>query len=634
MVRLPYRTPGHIFLLPAFPHMTSIDRASDHPLTTMAALRDQYAQGTLLPSQCMAHVLARIGAVDRPEIWIALVDAESLLQQAQLLDRLLLDADPEARRALLARLPLLGVPFAIKDNIDAAGLPTTAACPAFAFTPQRSATVVEKLQAAGALLIGKTNLDQFATGLVGTRSPHGAVRNAIDPQVVSGGSSSGSGVAVALGLVSFSLGTDTAGSGRVPAGLNGIVGLKPTRGLLSTRGVFPACRTLDCVSIFARTVADAWNVARVAAGYDAEDSYSRRVPMLGIAARGYRIALPAVLEFYGDAEAEQAFAATVARLEARGDCSFFTVDYAPFREAAELLYHGPWVAERLAAVGDFFTAHRDDMDPVVAGIIGQGANYSAVDSFNGHYRLADLRRQAETALTGADFMLVPTNPTIPTIADLAREPVKRNSELGYYTNFVNFFDMAALAVPAVPRASGMPAGVTLVGLCGADQRLAAAAQMLFELEPIQDRAVDQTCSMQPLSFAEPTVQLAVVGAHLEGQPLNWQLLERGARKIASIDTSACYRLYALPGTTPPKPGLIRTANDAGTGHAIAVEVWELPQRRFGEFVADVPAPLAIGSIELADGRWVKGFVCESRAIDGAADISHFGGWRAYLASVR
>jgi allophanate hydrolase len=616
--------------------MTSIDRASAHPLTTMAALREQYAQGTLLPSQCMAHVLARIAAVDRPEIWIARVDADRLQQQALALDKLLEDGDPEARRALLARLPLLGVPFAIKDNIDAAGLPTTAACPAFAFTPQRSAAVVEKLQAAGALLIGKTNLDQFATGLVGTRSPHGAVRNALDPQVVSGGSSSGSGVAVALGLVSFSLGTDTAGSGRVPAGLNGIVGLKPTRGLLSTRGVFPACRTLDCVSIFARTVADAWNVTQVAAGYDAEDSYSRRVPMLGIAARGYRIALPAVLEFYGDVEAEQAFAATLARLEARGDCSFFTVDYAPFREAAELLYHGPWVAERLAAVGDFFTAHRDDMDPVVAGIIGQGANYSAVDSFNGHYRLADLRRQAETALAGADFMLVPTNPTMPSIADLAQEPVRRNSELGYYTNFVNFFDMAALAVPAVPRASGMPAGVTLVGPCGADQRLAAAAQVLFEPAPTpqQPRAADQACSMQPLSFAEPTVQLAVVGAHLDGQPLNWQLLERGARKVASVGTSPFYRLYALPGTMPPKPGLIRIGADEGAGCAIAVEVWELPLRRFGEFVADVPAPLAIGSLELADGSWVKGFVCESHVIGGATDISHFGGWRAYLASLR
>ena len=611
--------------------MTSIDRVSDLPLTTIAALREHYAQGTLLPSQCIAQVLARIAAVERPEIWIARVDPDRLLEQARALDRLLQAGDKDARQTLLARLPLFGVPFAIKDNIDAAALPTTAGCPAFAFTPDRPATVVEKLETAGALLIGKTNLDQFATGLVGTRSPHGAVRNAIDPKVVSGGSSSGSGVAVALGLVCFSLGTDTAGSGRVPAGLNGIVGLKPTRGLLSTRGVFPACRTLDCVSIFARTVADAWNVTRVAAGYDAEDSYSRHVPMLGVAARGYRIAIPAVLEFYGDADAEQAFGATLAMLRQRGDCTLFTVDYAPFREAAELLYHGPWVAERLAAVGDFYKEHRDAMDPVVAGIIGQGADYSAVDSFNGHYRLADLRRQAETALAGADFMLVPTNPTMPTIADLVAEPVKRNSELGYYTNFVNFFDMAALAVPAVPRASGMPAGVTLVGLCGADQRLAAAAQALFEAAAPPDRATDQVCSMQPLPFAEPTVRLAVVGAHLEGQPLSWQLLERGARKIASCDTSACYRLYALPGTTPPKPGLIRTA--AGQGCAIAVELWELPLRRFGEFVADVPAPLAIGSLELDDGSWVKGFVCESSAVAAATDISHFGGWRAYLASL-
>jgi allophanate hydrolase len=611
--------------------MTIPDFLPGSALPTLANLQQLYAQGALLPSQCIERVLARILAVDRPEVWISRVDGVQLLQQARVLDLLL----QEEGAAVLERMPLFGVPFAIKDNIDAVGLPTTAGCPAFAFEPARSATVVEKLQAGGALLIGKTNLDQFATGLVGTRSPYGAVRNAIDPAYVSGGSSSGSAVAVALGLVGFALGTDTAGSGRVPAGLNGIVGLKPTRGLLSNRGVFPACRTLDCVSIFARTVADAWQVTGVAAGYDAEDSYSRPVPMTGVRQRGYRIAIPASLEFFGDAAAEQAFSVALAHLRARGDCQFGSIDYVPFSQAAALLYQGPWVAERLAAVGDFFASRRAAMNPVVAGIIGQGEQYSAVDTFNGVYRLAELRRQAEAQLASYDFLLVPTTPTMPTLDDLEREPVLGNSQLGYYTNFVNFFDMAALSIPAVPRSDGLPAGVTLVGRCGADQLLAAAAQRLqATLQGTAQAFASASASgaeiaFKALPFDEPTVQLAVVGAHLQGQPLNWQLTERGARKIETTRTAPCYRLYALAGTTPPKPGLQRCKSGLD-GVAIEVEIWELPLRRFGELVAEVPAPLAIGSLETADGRWVKGFVCEAFAIEGAQDISCHGGWRSYL----
>lgn len=600
--------------------------STDDRFLTLRALRRQYAERGLTPSQCVTRVLERIAQADRPEIWISRVDAAALQGQAQALDELL----QEEGEAVFARMPLFGVPFAIKDNIDAAGMPTTAACPAFSFTPSRSATVVDKLQAAGALLIGKTNLDQFATGLVGTRSPYGAVRNAIDPDYVSGGSSSGSAVAVALGLVSFSLGTDTAGSGRVPAGLNGIVGLKPTRGLLSTRGVFPACRTLDCVSIFAATVADAWQVTQVAAGYDAEDSYSRHVPMQGLKRRGFRIAVPAALEFFGDTEAEAAFHATVERLRQMPDCEIGTVDYTPFREAAQLLYQGPWVAERLAAVGAFFTDSREAMHPVVGSIIAQGADYSAVDTFNGQYRLADLRRQAENELAGYDFMLVPTNPTMPRIDDVERDPVRLNAQLGYYTNFVNFFDMAALSVPATSRASGMPAGVTLIGACGADQRLAAAAEALLPRLP-EDAPITDGVALEPLPCSEPTIDLAVVGAHLQGQPLNWQLLERSARRKESTRTAAHYRLHALPGTTPPKPGLARVGE---AGVAIEIEIWELPLRRFGEFVAEVPAPLAIGTIETADGRWIKGFVCEPLALQGAEDISRHGGWRAYLASTK
>jgi allophanate hydrolase len=590
------------------------------------ALHGQFRQGTLLPGACIAALLARIDAVDRPEIWISRVPAEQLMAQAKKLDAILHDNG----KAIPADMPLFGIPFAVKDNIDVAGMPTTAACPEFAYTPKASATVVEKLLAAGALLVGKTNLDQFATGLVGARSPYGTVRNALDPAYVSGGSSSGSAVAVALDLVSFSLGTDTAGSGRVPAGLNGIVGLKPTRGLLSTRGVFPACRTLDCVSVFARTVGDAWQVLEQAAGYDAEDPYSRHIPMLGVKRRGYRIAIPVQLQFFSDTEAENAFRKTVAILEKQDNVQIVSVDFQPFEEAAQLLYQGPWVAERLAAVGEFFETRKEAMHPVVAGIIGQGANYSAVDAFRGQYRLAELRRRAEQQLQDTDFLLVPTTPTMPRIAAVETEPVKRNSELGYYTNFVNFFDMAALSVPALPRSDGLPAGITLIGTAGSDQRLAAAAETFMPLWQ-KAAAAEHAVASRPLPYTEPTVLLAVVGAHLEGQPLNWQLLERGARKRETTRTSAHYRLHALANATPPKPGLQRVA---AAGAAIEIEIWEVPMRRFGEIVAEVPAPLAIGSLETADGRWVKGFVCEPAGLEGAEDITAYGGWRAFLAACR
>ena len=357
-------------------------------LPTLHALRAHYAAGDIRPSDVVDRLLQRVASVDRPEIWISRVDEASLIAQAASLDAQL----AAEGAAVFAKLPLFGIPFAVKDNIDVAGMPTTAACPAFAYTSERSATVVERLLAAGAILIGKTNLDQFATGLVGTRSPYGAVRNAKSPAHVSGGSSSGSGVAVALGLTCFSLGTDTAGSGRVPAGLNGIVGLKPTRGLISARGVVPACRTLDCVSIFAQTVSDAWTVLQSAGGYDAGDAYSRRIPMQGLNCRRYRIAVPARLEFFGDSFAQQAFELTLAQLRAQPNVEIGTIDFEPFAQAASLLYQGPWVAERLAAVGSFFDAHRADMDPTVAGIVAQGANYSAVDTFNATYRLAELRR--------------------------------------------------------------------------------------------------------------------------------------------------------------------------------------------------------------------------------------------------
>ncbi|MBV8667462.1 MAG: allophanate hydrolase [Burkholderiaceae bacterium] len=590
---------------------------------TIASLQQRYAQATLTPSACITAVLSRIEQASRPEVWINRVTPSALTQRTQELDSLL----AQHGAAVFATMPLFGVPFAVKDNIDVAGMPTTVACPGFTKVPEHTATVVSKLLAAGAILVGKTNLDQFATGLVGTRSPYGAVRNAHHPERISGGSSSGSAVAVALGLVSFALGTDTAGSGRVPAGLNGIVGLKPTRGLLSTHGVFPACRTLDCVSVFAQDVADAWRVTRVASGFDAGDSYSRHIAQLPLKTRGWRAAVPAQPEFYGDTQAQQAFAVAMHSLHSVDKLQFGEIDYTPFRDAAALLYQGPWVAERLAAVGDFIDSGDATLNPVVAGIIAQGKDYSAVDAFHGQYRLAELKRQAEQALREFDFLIVPTAPTFPTQAEVAAHPVARNSELGCYTNFVNFFDMAALAIPAAPRGDGLPFGITLIGRCGSDHMLAHAAQTL--LGTLQAQAIGvQAVAEQPLPGAEPCIQVAVVGAHLSGQPLNWQLQEAGARQLQATHTAAHYRLYALSGTVPPKPGLARVATD---GKAIAVEVWEMPLRHFGNFVAQVPPPLGIGTVELADGSSVKGFLCEPLALQSATDITQYGGWRAYLA---
>jgi allophanate hydrolase len=587
-----------------------------------ASLQRRYLSGDYSPSACVADVNSRIAAVDRPEVWISFADPGLLAEQASFLEQ------ERARlgEGVLARYPLFGLPFAVKDNIDVAGMATTAACPGFSYVAQQSAHVVKRLQDAGALLIGKTNLDQFATGLVGTRSPYGAVRNALDPAYVSGGSSSGSAVAVALGLVSFALGTDTAGSGRVPAGFNHIVGLKPTPGLISTSGVVPACRSLDCVSIFAASVQDAWLVTSAAAGYDDLDPYSRKVTMLGVKRRGYHIAVPEQLEFFGDAQAEQAFRASLEVLRAMPGVEIGTIRYQPFADAASLLYDGPWVAERRAAVGDFFEQPAGAMDPTVHSIIGQAGKFSAVDAFHGQYKLAALKRAAEARLANYDFLLVPTTPTMPTLDAVAAAPVARNSELGYYTNFVNFFGMAALALPGPWRADGLPAGITVIGAGGADQLLAAFGQQWQAA--CGDQPAADSIAFQPLPASEPTIQVAVVGAHLEGQPLNWQLAERGARKLASATTSANYRLYALADTTPPKPGLKRVAQD---GAAIAIEVWELPLRRFGELVAQVPAPLGIGSLELADGRWVHGFICEPWALEQAQDITAWGGWRAYLA---
>lgn len=590
----------------------------------------KYFQNKCLPSDLFTKLTETLNASERSEIWISRVSQTNLIKQLEKLDKALLVHGEQ----VLNQMPLFGLPFAVKDNIDVSDMQTTVACPDFAYSPHDSAYVIKKLEKAGAVLIGKTNLDQFATGLVGTRSPYGAVRNAYFPEYVSGGSSSGSAVAVALQLVSFSLGTDTAGSGRVPAGFNGIVGLKPTRGLVSTRGVFPACRTLDCVSVFAQNVQDAWRVLHIISGYDKEDEYSRHILQADICQNGYQIAVPENPEFFGDECAQIAFSDAIKKIKKLPNVKIKTIPFRPFAEAAKLLYQGPWVAERKAAIGSFFEKHSQSMNSVVRNIISQADQFNAVDTFKAKYRLEELKRESEYLMTDIDFLVVPTAPTIPTIKAIKSEPVNINSKLGYYTNFVNFFDLAALSIPANVRSDGLPAGITLIGNSGSDYLLSVAGEKLQAEFDCADKTRkqfhgDYSVTANPLPYEEPTVQIAVVGAHLDGQPLNWQLVKRGARKLLSTSTSKNYRLYELTGLNPPKPGLTRVAEG---GYAIKVEVWEMPQRNFGGFVEEIPAPLGIGSVQLSDGCYVKGFICEQWGLNEAKDISFHGGWLTYLES--
>lgn len=576
---------------------------------TLASLKEQYQSGTK-PAVVVGAIYDEIQKHSPAPVWISLVPREVALERVAALSDGLQD------------LPLFGVPFAVKDNIDVAGLPTTAGCPAFAFDPQVSATVVRKLEQAGAILIGKANMDQFATGLVGTRSPHGACSSVFDDRYISGGSSSGSAVAVARNLVAFSLGTDTAGSGRVPAAFNGLVGLKPTRGILSTRGVFPACRTLDCVSIFAHSAADAAAVLGVARGFDEGDPYSRQ-PQPGDGASPwlggpFRFGVPPSeqLEFFGDEGAALLYSQAIERMESIGG-THVEIDFSIFRAAADLLYSGPWVAERAAAIGTFLDTHGADMDATVYKVVSGGTRYSAVDAFRAQYRLEELRRSSEEEWRKMDLLFLPTTGTIFTHEAVEAEPIRRNTDLGFYTNFVNLLDLAAIAVPAGVRPNGLPFGVSLVGPAFSDEGLLGLAA-LFGSGP---------SSIRPSSRAPGCVEIAVVGAHLSGEPLNHQLTDHGARLQATTRTGRQYRFYALPGTTPAKPGLIRDENFSGRG--IEVEIWNMPERYFGGFVAGVPKPLSIGDVQMEDGRWCKGFLCEYAALEGAPDITSYGGWRAY-----
>jgi len=572
-----------------------------------------YRDGSQDPGEVVARAYERARSASQPA-WIELV-AWSAVRAA--LARL---------RSASADLPLYGVPFAIKDNIDLAGTPTTAACPAFSYVPERSAFVVERLMAAGAIPIGKTNMDQFATGLTGTRTPHGACASVADPRYISGGSSSGSAVVVADGTVPFALGTDTAGSGRVPAAMNAIVGLKPSIGRLSTSGVVPACRSLDCVSILTGDVADAARLLDVASGPDAGDPYSR-VPPAAAAERlawgtaGARLAVPraGTLGFCGDEQAARAWERARERALALG-WELVEIDFAPFAEVARLLYDGPWVAERYAAVGAFIAAHPADVDPSVREVVMRAGEFSAVEAFEGAQRLAELRAATRTVWERADALLLPTAPTMFTAAEIAEQPIVRNAQLGTYTNFVNLLDLCAIAVPASARADGLPFGVSLIAPAGAERALLTLAGRWRDEQ--SGRAADP---------ATDAIALAVVGAHLTGEPLNGQLTGLGARLLETTRTAPTYRLFELPGAVPAKPGLVGGGPPAGDG--IEVEIWELAPESFGRLVAGVPPPLAIGTIELADGRLVKGYLCEADGVAGAREITAYGGWRAYRAAV-
>ncbi|MDB5987441.1 MAG: urea amidolyase [Nevskia sp.] len=594
---------------------------------TIQDWQQRYREDGADPRALIGALVARCAGPDTA--WILLLDRSALAAQFEQLELRLAAVGGDR-----TRLPLYGVPFAVKDNIDVVALPTTAACPAFAYVAAATAPAVQKLLDAGAILIGKTNLDQFATGLVGTRSPYGAVPNTFDARYISGGSSSGSASVVARGLVAFALGTDTAGSGRVPAGFNNLVGLKPTRGWLSSRGVVPACRSLDCISVFALTVDDAELVANIAAGYDDGDPYSRPAPATAASARlpqQPRFGIPQSPQWYGDKAAEAAYQQALTQMQALG-ATLVPLDFSPLFEIAALLYEGPWLAERYAAIEDFIREQAEQMHPVVRTIIERARGISAIDAFKAEYRRAELVRSAQHLLRDVDALLTPTAPTISTIAEVEADPITLNARLGTYTNFVNLLDWCALALPAGFRSDGLPNGIALIAPSWRDAALTAFGRRWQAHAPWPLGATGAT--MRPATTASAAiadsslVRVAVVGAHLSGMPLNGQLSERKAAFVETTTTSTAYRLYALPGTVPPKPGLAKT----GEGAAIEVELWDVPVENFGSFVALIPAPLGIGTLELADGRLVKGFICEGWAIPAARDITEFGGWRAFLAA--
>ena len=587
------------------------------------SLRTAYASG-LEVTEVIKEVYRRIEKLDDPGVFIAVHDQEVVLKEAAALDS-----------ALLKAMPLWGIPFVVKDNIDVAGMSTTAACPDFAYEAKEDAFVVQRLRKAGALLIGKTNLDQFATGLVGMRTPFPAPRNAIDPEIVPGGSSSGSAVAVAQGLVAFSLGTDTAGSGRVPAALNGIVGLKPSLGALSNRGVVPACRTLDCVSIFALSSDDAFEVLKSTAAYDPRDAYSRIYPEYrrsGVQS-GLRVGMPdrETIRFFGDKFQKNSFYQTIDTLRDLG-AKVSEVNFEPFYAVAELLYEGPWVAERNTVIETLLAQNPEAVHPVTRQVTEVAKRFSATDTFRAIYRLRELAHEIAATMAELNLICVPSIPTFVTRTEIEKDPIGPNAQLGTYTNFVNLLDLCAITIPVAQRGDGRPGSVTLISSAGRDGTLAAwGTSLQATCRPTlgamswpypEPKSVDRDLEVDELA-------VAVVGAHTSGLPLNCELTDLGARFLWETSTIHRYRLYKLAGDPPARPGLVRDAE----GSAIAAEVWALPSQSVGKFLQGIPAPLGIGSIFLKDGLIAHGFLCEAIAVRDAEDITHFGGWRAYLASL-
>jgi allophanate hydrolase len=521
-------------------------------------------------------------------------------------------ADVEAD-FLVARGPLAGLLLAVKDNVDVAGVPTTAACPGFKYVPDADAPAVSALKAAGAVVIGKTNLDQFATGLVGTRSPYGAVRDSRRPEYISGGSSSGSAVAVALGFADIAIGTDTAGSGRVPAGLQGLVGIKPTVGVVSTEGVVPACASYDCVTIFATDLSTAQAAMSAMSAAAPQRSWPEDIPLAAPPAP--RIAVPAELPEL-DADWRAAFAAAVHRAQAAG-CDIVPIAMDAFFTAADLLYNGALVAERWDAAGGFVSDATADagLDPTVAAIIIAAGGHSAADLLRDRRRVEELRGEALVQLTGCDALLVPTAPTHPRIAEVAADPVGVNTRMGRYTNFCNLFDMCAIAIPAGAVTDGAQFGVTLLAAAFHDAVIADLAGRLLGAP---------SAAGWPELGGAAVAELAVFGAHLRGQPLEHQLTSRGARWVGAIKTAPHYRLYALD-TVPAKPGLVRATKGGAT---IMGERWALSRAALGDFLDELPAPMMLGKVELDDGTWITGFGCDHAAVRQGRDITQYGGWLA------
>lgn len=593
---------------------------------TIVGLLEQYRNGSLKPQQYIQKLLAELNRDCKNDTaWIALASSNQIEEQF---------ARFENKR--VSDLPLFGVPFAVKDNIDVLGWVSTVGCPDFAYQARKTATSVQKLLDAGAILIGKTNLDQFATGLVGTRSPYGAVPNPFHADYVSGGSSSGSASVVSRGLVLFSLGTDTAGSGRIPAAFTNTVGTKPTPGYMSTEGVFPACKTIDCISIFTLTAADAKIVLRVmkASPHDRsiEPQYHVEPKLVEQFSTPIRIGIPITSEFLDNTDYPKLFSNALQKLRSMGH-HVVEIDITPFVKAGKLLYDGPWVAERYAVIEDFLKSHPNSLDPSVKKIIESGASYSAAQGFRAIYQLKDLEMECKKTWSQCDLIVVPSAPRHPTMQELKEEPILRNSELGMYTNYVNLMSLAAVAVPADFTNAGLPFGITFVGQAGTDFALLRFASEWQKQNKLKVGTLDQFINDDELTIAGPNTSympIAVVGAHLKGMPLHYQLVERDARYIKTCKTSQSYQLFALANTSPPKPGLVRADT---VDSSIEVEVYDMPAESIGSFLQMIPSPLGLGTIELEDGSWVKGFICEPQAMKGAENISHYGGWKNYLKDI-